>query len=164
MSPRAAWRLESLGFQRAYDYVAGKADWFAAGLPREGARASVPRAADAARTDAASCRLGERVRAVADRVRAAGQEECLVLNDHEIVLGRLRGPALEGNSEPPVEDVMEAGPTTIRPDVLLDAIVQRLRSRGIPRVIVSTSDGRLIGTLYVDEAERRLEEEESCLC
>ncbi len=36
MSPRAASRLESLGFREAYDYAAGKADWFAAGLPMEG--------------------------------------------------------------------------------------------------------------------------------
>jgi hypothetical protein len=33
MSPRAAWRLEGLGFERVYDYVPGKADWFASGLP-----------------------------------------------------------------------------------------------------------------------------------
>ena len=36
MSPRAAWRLESLGFTKVYDYVPGKTDWLAAGLPREG--------------------------------------------------------------------------------------------------------------------------------
>ena len=36
MSPRAAWRLEGLGFERVYDYVPGKADWFASGLPKEG--------------------------------------------------------------------------------------------------------------------------------
>src|SRR6266511_4403171 len=36
MSPRAAWRLESMGFAEVYDYVAGKADWGAAGLPLEG--------------------------------------------------------------------------------------------------------------------------------
>lgn len=35
MSPRAAWRLDSLGYD-AYDYVAGKADWLAFGLPHEG--------------------------------------------------------------------------------------------------------------------------------
>ena len=33
MSPRSAWRLEGLGFERVYDYVPGKADWFASGLP-----------------------------------------------------------------------------------------------------------------------------------
>ena len=31
MSPRAAWRLEALGFGGVYDYVAGKVDWIAAG-------------------------------------------------------------------------------------------------------------------------------------
>jgi hypothetical protein len=36
MSPRAAWRLEGLDFERIYDYVPGTADWFARGLPREG--------------------------------------------------------------------------------------------------------------------------------
>ena len=36
MSPRAACRLESLGFGEVYDYVAGKLDWMAAGLPTEG--------------------------------------------------------------------------------------------------------------------------------
>ena len=38
MSPRAAWRLESIGFTRAYDYVAGKADWGSFGLPLEGTK------------------------------------------------------------------------------------------------------------------------------
>jgi hypothetical protein len=31
MSPRAAWRLETLRFAEAYDYIPGKADWFATG-------------------------------------------------------------------------------------------------------------------------------------
>ncbi len=33
MSPRAAARLETLGFSRVYDYVGGKRDWLAAALP-----------------------------------------------------------------------------------------------------------------------------------
>jgi hypothetical protein len=36
MSPRAAWRLESIGFTRVHDYVAGRADWGSFGLPLEG--------------------------------------------------------------------------------------------------------------------------------
>src|SRR5207249_889428 len=36
MSPRAAWRLESLGFTEVYEYSAGKSDWGAYGLPLEG--------------------------------------------------------------------------------------------------------------------------------
>ena len=41
MSPRAAARLESLGFRQVYDYVAGEADWFASGLPMEGANVAL---------------------------------------------------------------------------------------------------------------------------
>ena len=40
LSPRAAARLEELSFREVYDYVAGKADWLAAGLPSEGTRPS----------------------------------------------------------------------------------------------------------------------------
>ncbi|TVQ33469.1 MAG: rhodanese-like domain-containing protein [Geminicoccaceae bacterium] len=32
-SPEAAARMEALGYTRVYDYVAGKADWLAAGKP-----------------------------------------------------------------------------------------------------------------------------------
>lgn len=34
-SPRAAEKMEELGYQRVYDYEAGKVDWKEAGLPIE---------------------------------------------------------------------------------------------------------------------------------
>lgn len=34
-SPKAARRMEELGYTRVYDYAAGKEDWKAAGLPTE---------------------------------------------------------------------------------------------------------------------------------
>ena len=34
MSPRAACRLDTLGFEHVYDYLTGKYDWLARGLPR----------------------------------------------------------------------------------------------------------------------------------
>ena len=55
MSPRAAWRLETLGFTKVHDYVAGKADWGAAGFPLEGTHG--PRAGELARRDAPTCAL-----------------------------------------------------------------------------------------------------------
>ena len=165
MSPRAAWRLESLGFSRVYDYLPGKADWFAAGLPRERTRASIPRAGDVARRDEVTCRFGDRVGDVAERVRVAGQPWCLVLNDEDIVLGRLRGAALDADADALVEDVMESGPTTARPDVEVDALTERLRSRDASSIVIASSDGRLIGTFTVGEAEPEPEDaSESCLC
>src|SRR5215470_11001301 len=98
MSPRAAWRLESLGFGDVYDYVAGKLDWMAAGLPTEGTNAQRPRAADLARKDAPTCGLKERLGDVRDRVRAQGWDSVVVVNQE-------RGPfdcslTYEGRSRP----------------------------------------------------------------
>lgn len=44
MSPRAACRLERLGFKKVYDFVPGKLAWLAMGWPREGTAAAVPNA------------------------------------------------------------------------------------------------------------------------
>lgn len=167
MSPRAAWRLESLGFTRVYDYVAGKKDWSAAGLPLEGTRAGIPRAGDLARRDEVTCRLGDRVGDIAARVRAAGQPWCLVLNDEDVVLGRLRGAALEADPSALVADVMESGPTTTRPDTTVEALDARLRDRDVSSIVITTSDGRVVGTYTVSEAEPQPEPEdatECCLC
>ena len=165
MSPRAAWRLESLGFTRVYDYLPGKADWFAAGLPREGTRATIARAGDVVRRDEVTCRLGDRVGEVGERVRAAGQPWCLVLNDDDIVLGRLRGAALDAEPGALVDDVMESGPTTARPDVEVEELTERLRGRDVSSIVITSSEGRLIGTFTVGEAEPEPEDApESCLC
>lgn len=94
-----------------------------------------------------------------------GQDGCLVLNDQDVVLGRVRARAFDGDPDQPVESVMEGGPTTIRPDKTVEEIAERLRSRSIPSIVVSTSEGRLVGTFHVDEAERWLADEaEGCLC
>ncbi len=154
MSPRAAWRLESLGFERVYDYVAGKADWFGAGLDREGTQSTIPRARDVVQEPGATCMLTDRVGEAAERARAAGQTGCLVLTEGRVVLGRVRD--LEGDPEAVVEEVMQAGPTTVRLDEPLEALVGRLLMRDIPQVVVTTSDGVLVGLLDRAQAEARL--------
>ena len=175
MSPRVAWRLETLGFTNVYDYVAGKADWFAAGLPREGELTSIPRTGDVARRDDVTCRPTDRISDVIDRVRAAGNETCIVTTDGGVVLGRVRTDRLDGGSQEPVEEVMELGPTTTRADTTLEAILKRLNARNVESILVATSDGRLVGTLYRSDAEARLQEgrvekaeqptdEENCCC
>ena len=78
MSPSAAWRLETLGFTNVYEYLGGKADWFAAGLPTEGKLTSIPRAGDVARRDDVTRRPADRIGDVIDRVRAARKETCIV--------------------------------------------------------------------------------------
>jgi len=156
MSPRAAWRLESLGFAQVYDYAAGEADWFASGLPRAGRDAAIPRAGDVARRDVPTCGLHERLGEVRERVRATGWDESLVVNEQRVVLGRLRGKALDADPQLPAEQVMEEGPSTIRPDTRLADIAARLRERNVRSVVVTTPDGRLAGVLRRTDAEERL--------
>jgi CBS domain-containing protein len=158
MSPRAASRLEALSFREVHDYAAGKADWLAAGLPAEGSEAGIPHAGDLARRDVPTCGLNETVAQARERAREAGWSECIVVNEENVVLGRLSKRALDGDAEATVETAMDPGPSTIRPSVALDEIVTRLRERDLERALVTTADGHLDGVLRLDDAERRLEE------
>jgi CBS domain-containing protein len=159
MSNRAAWRLESLGFTPVYRYAAGKRDWFALGLPMEGEFASIPKAIDVVRHDVPTCHLNDRLGDVHQRCQAVGWNVCLVVNDQKIVLGRLRREAWNADPDKPVEDVMENGPTTFRPDNFLEPLTKRMREKKVGTVIISNSDGVLIGLLYRKDAEAYLSQD-----
>jgi CBS domain-containing protein len=154
MSPRAAWRLEGLGFEKVYDYMPGKADWFANGLPSEGKLASVPTIGDAARKDVPTCGLKDGVGDAWDRVRKAGWDRCVVVNEDRVVLGLLREEELSSDPKSIVEAVMRDGPTTFRPHEPVGKLAERMRKRGVSSILVTTSDGRLVGLLYRQDAER----------
>jgi predicted transcriptional regulator len=156
MSPRAAWRLASIGFTEVYDYVAGKADWMGCGLPIEGTKAGVPRAQDAARKDVPTCALHEPVVDVRQRVAEAGWDTCIVVNDQRVVLGRLGKKALASDPARKVEDVMRSGPSTIRPDTELEAQLKEMDEKGTDAALVTTSRGRLVGVLYRTDITRVL--------
>jgi CBS domain-containing protein len=153
MSPRAAWRLEGLGFEKVYDYVPGKADWLASGLPREGKLASVLTIGDAAWRDVPTCAPAEEVANARDRTRAAGWDACVVVNKERVVLGLLREKELTSDPKVPAEEVMRNGPTTFRLNEPVVKIAKRMRERGARTVLVTTSDGRLAGLLYREDAE-----------
>jgi CBS domain-containing protein len=154
MSPRAACRLEQLGFERVYDYVGGIADWKAAGLRVEGDGKQGLRVADATTGDAPTCDVGERVGEVRDRARAAGWETCVVVAGDGVVVGRLRSPAWDTEASAMVGELMEPGPSTVRPDAALEPLVRRMRKKSTPQVLVTTPEGTLIGVLFFEDADR----------
>jgi rhodanese-related sulfurtransferase/CBS domain-containing protein len=158
LSPRAASRLETLGFTQVYDYVTGKVDWLANGLPTEGKEARSLRAKDCVRPDTPSCRLGDSLGEVWERVQAAGDDACVVVNEDDIVLGFLSGEAFAAAPESTVEQVMDPGPPTIRPHVSLAEIAEYLQHRDRDRVLITTAEGRLMGVLYRQDAQRLLGE------
>jgi hypothetical protein len=81
----------------------------------QGQGAQSLRAKDGVRRGIPTCRLTERLGDVREWVQAAGADGCVVLNDAGVVLGDLRGDALDADPEMTVEEAMDPGPTTIRP-------------------------------------------------
>ena len=155
MNARAAWRLESLGFADVYRYAAGKADWVAAGLPTEGPRAATLRASSVARRDPPTCRPNDPAEEAVRAAEEAVWPVCMVVNEAGVVLGRLRGERLRPAAER-VGDVMEEGPTTIRASEDLAPLVERMQRRKVASTVVTDPDGRLVGILYREDAERAL--------
>ena len=151
-------RLETLGFEQVHDYVGGKAEWFANGLPREGANATVPYAGELADPDPPTCALATPVADARAALDGSRYGFCLVVNERRIVLGRVRRSALE-DADPAAtaETVMEPGPSTVRFDIPAADLVRRLAASNLSTAIVTTPEGSLVGVFRRDDAERRLD-------
>ena len=156
MSPRAASRLESIGFEDVYDYVAGKADWGSAGLPLEGENGSETRAGAHIRRDVPTCRLDERLEDVCERLDESGWDTCFVVDEQRVVLGRIGRRAIRGREDVTAEEAMTLGPSTIRPSARLEAMVERMQRQKLTNLPVTTSDGKLVGLLTFPDAEETL--------
>jgi len=143
-----------LGFREVYDYVAGKLDWMAAGLPTEGTNAAHPRAGDVSRKDVPTARLEERLGDVRERVSAGGWDAVVVTNDERVVLGLLRSKELAKDPELSIEKAMRPGPSTFRPYVAIKEMAETMTGHMLESVPVTTSDGRLVGLLLQKDAVR----------
>lgn len=145
MSPRAAWRLETLGFREVYDYVAGKKDWLDAGLAMQGAVEQRIQLGRRARPDVPTCRFDEQVGEVAKRVRASGWDQAAVTNQARVLLGWLDAERLDSSPDSRVEDAMLEGPVTFRPSMVPEETAQWMDGNQAGSVLVTSSDGTLIG-------------------
>jgi|SRR5919198_1834980 CBS domain-containing protein len=153
MSPRAACRLDEMGFEEVYDYVAGKLDWLARGRPTEGARPQA-RLVGRIRDDVVTCLPDDRADAVRHRIEASPYGFGLVVSPHGVLLGRVRRSALDGAAGRRVEDMMEPGPSTVRASEDPAALARRLAERSLRTAVVTTPDGELLGIVQRDDLER----------
>jgi hypothetical protein len=140
MSPRAAWRLEQLGFGRSIDYVGGKMDWLDFDLPWEGSAHLVGAELD---RDVPTCTVGEKASEV--RERLSSPRFCVVVFDGGVVAGSLDEEALRGNGDEFVERRMREGPGTVRASEEPAPLAERMRRKNLEDVIVTRPDGRLVG-------------------
>jgi CBS domain-containing protein len=145
-----------MGFREVYDYEAGKKSWGSFGLPREGLAVDGPDGAELARRDVPTCSLDEDLGAVRERVRAAGWNTCIVVDEQRVVLGRLPRRAIDGDDDVSVEEAMTEGPSTVRPSIGGAALLERMRGNDVKSFLVTTPDGRLVGLVLREEAEARL--------
>jgi len=113
MAPRAAARLESLGFDKVYEYKAGKEDWLAAGLPSEGRLAAEPTIASVLRRDVPRFGLEDRAGRILDSLRAGGWEWAAIVNGAGILLGRVRARDIT-DPDATASSLMDGGPSTYR--------------------------------------------------
>jgi predicted transcriptional regulator len=148
-----------MGFSDVYDYVAGKQDWLARGLPIQGEKADRATAGVIAKDDVVTCRLTDRVGEVQERVIASSYRFALVVTEAGCLLGRLRASELE-HCDPgsTAEEVMEPGPSTVRIDTELAALVERLRAGDLNFAVVTTPEGTFVGVVRRSDAERYLSE------
>ena len=151
LSPRAARRLETLGFTDVYDYVAGKTDWVANSLPCEGRDAGQPRIGTLADRDVTTCGLDETIGDVS--ARAGDDDVAVVVDDGGVVLGLVGREALHDDPARRVEDVMHEGPSTYRPDVPFDEMVREIEKHVLSRVLITNADGTLFGIAAPSDIE-----------
>jgi CBS domain-containing protein len=137
-----------------YDYPPGKIGWAAWGLPTEGEQSGAPRLGRLARADVPTCQPGERMGEVRERARRARWYVSVVVNEAGVVLGLLRGDALEADPQTPVDEAMEPGPRCYRPNAPAEKVRDYMESRGEDLVLVTTPDGVLHGLVRRVDLER----------
>lgn len=89
-------------------------------------------------------------------MRKAGWEDCLVIDCDDMVIGRLRSKSWDADPDLTVVEVMESGPSTVRPDQRLDRLLKRMDRRPTPLVVVTTPQGSLLGVILREEAHQLL--------
>jgi CBS domain-containing protein len=142
-----------------FRYTGGRRDWFAAGRGMEGTRARRLQAGAVARRNVPTCRLDDRLSDVRARVRASGSDVCIVVNEAGVVLGRLGHAAWTSRRRATsVERAMDI-PTTYRPDIPLDSLIDHGRGKAGADLLITDSDGVLIGLVDPRDARRLVETE-----
>ncbi|MGI9021730.1 MAG: hypothetical protein ACR2HV_00585 [Acidimicrobiales bacterium] len=126
-----------------YDYVDGKVDWMAFGLPVEGDDGPfVGERVTALRTCDATGTVGQARRLLQD-----ADSDVVVVTHEGLVVGDVDGEALAGSGDDrPVLEMLRPVPSTYRPSVPFP----ELAGPEPKRVLISTPDGRLLGEALVE--------------
>lgn len=92
-----------------------------------------------------TCRLGEPLGQVGTRAQQHGFTVCPVVNENGIVLGVVSEADWRSDPTASVQQLMEPGPTTLRPSASLQQAEETLKKSGRGAVFITNSDGQLLG-------------------
>jgi len=152
-------RLEALGFEGVFDYAGGKRNWVAEGMPTEGERSDEPRSGDVARPDPPTCPPETSIADLDGRGDIAEWGLCVVTDREGIVHGLLTPDAIARSpGTARAAQVMTLAPSTRRPDTSLPKMLDRLTDEGTDSILITTSRGRLLGVLFLEDLRRQLGE------
>ncbi|HTU85407.1 MAG TPA: CBS domain-containing protein [Solirubrobacteraceae bacterium] len=142
------------GFEDVYDYAFGKVDWLAHNLPVEGERATPPTAGRLMRDDVVRCAPDDGVPDVLAAVEASPYPFAVVTGPRRVVLGRVPASALREAADGPVAEIMQLGPSTVRPHRSAHDVAERLAKKNLRWAIVTTPEGQLLGVASREDLER----------
>jgi CBS domain-containing protein len=132
-----------------YDYVAGKADWLAADLPFEG---TAQLAGMFTRRGVATVTEGTPAAEALGLLEAQGFGPVLVVNEPGVVMGAAyREGLVAAPGEAAVGSVTRFGVSTVRPSEDAAELAHRMGHRQVTRVVVTRSDGTLIGLFFAED-------------
>jgi CBS domain-containing protein len=92
-----------------------------------------------------TCRLDEPAGQIGTRAQQHGFSVCPVINEMGIVLGTISKSDWDKDPTGSAEQLMDPAPTTLRPNDALDKAEQRLEKSEQGAVLVTDSDGKLLG-------------------
>ena len=126
--------------------MAGKADWLAADLPFEG---TARLAGMFTRRSVATVAEGAPVAEALGLLEAQGFGPVPVVNEPGVVMGAAyRDKLAAASGEAAVGTMMRFGVSTVRPSEDAAALAHRMGQRQVTRVVVTRSDGTLVGLLF----------------
>ena len=89
---------------------------------------------------------------IAEVIRlGSGDKPIAVVTDTGVLVGAVQPTARALPERTPVERVMISAPSTIRPDLRVDEVLEQLRKDGLDHVYVTTASGVLIGLVVQAE-------------
>lgn len=106
--------------------------------------------------DVATASLRGRLGRVHDRLASSPYGLLVVINHAGVVAGTISYDELEADHDALVEDLMREGPSTVRPSEEIEALLKRMASTNTATVVVTRSDGTLLGLFERARAEQHL--------